>query len=181
MRERKKKAKKKKRTKKEGGRNKAWKEEEEEGREGEYNFDGQIRKLVWSPIKFLDLASDSGKRKKGTFIFSSKQWGWNFSWFFSTSNRGRSTKPKRGLAYICHHFLQPLHQAWETPLITQCVHLCACHLSCSLWSEKQTTGTCQTLGCMGCQWQLGEKLLLYAYLLIFTKSNLLLEKWGNYV
>ena len=83
---------------------------------------------------------------------SKKEWGWNFSQSLSTSNLGRTIKPKRGQAHVCHHLQHPHHQAWLMPLIIQGVHLCACHLSCSLWSEKQMTGKCQTLACVGVQW-----------------------------
>jgi hypothetical protein len=41
------------------------------------------------------LLPDNSWKRKNTFGFCSKEWGWKFSWFFFILSLGRRTKSKR--------------------------------------------------------------------------------------
>lgn len=78
------------------------KEREREGKDQSGGF----------PLKDLSWQAMLKMGKNDAFRFSSqKKWGWHVSWSVSTSNLGRSVKPKRGPARVSRFFPHPHHRA----------------------------------------------------------------------
>lgn len=94
-------------------RDNAWeKEEEKQARKNKGEREGKDQSGGF-PLKDLSWQAMLKMGKNDAFRFSSqKKWGWNVSWSVSTSNLGRSVKPKRGPARVSRFFPHLHHRAW---------------------------------------------------------------------
>lgn len=138
------------------GRGESTEEERKRGRrEDEDNCDGSGRKVVQLPVKSQVLVNGSCKAKV-VIRFSSKGQSWNFAWSSPCQPWKEHYTKRLHSSYLPPCSASPLPGLVDT-LIIQDVHLCSCHLGCSLWSEKQLTGKCQTLGCLGHEWCLERR------------------------